>query len=65
MNKVKITRSALTEYFSVINYSGGYAGLQQTPDKSFGTPNILIASLWDKNTAGGSYAGYSYLGSKL
>ncbi|CAM3654061.1 DUF3472 domain-containing protein [Elizabethkingia occulta] len=64
MNKVKITRSALTEYFSVINYSGGYAGLQQTPDKSFGTPNILIASLWDKNTAGGSYAGYSYLGSK-
>ena len=29
--------------------------------KALETPNILIASLWDKNTAGGSYAGYSYL----
>ena len=51
MNKVKITRSALNWIFSVINYSGGYAGLQQNPDKSFGNALIFWLRLWDKNTA--------------
>ncbi|MBB6499986.1 DUF3472 domain-containing protein [Pedobacter cryoconitis] len=62
MQKVKITKSANTEYFSVNNFAGGYNGLQQTPDKSFGTPNILIASLWDPNTAGKIYARVAYTG---
>jgi hypothetical protein len=60
LHKVKITQSANTEYFSVHNYSGGYAGLQQTPDTSFGTPNILISSLWDPNTLGGIYSEVAY-----
>ncbi|WP_316794071.1 DUF3472 domain-containing protein [Pedobacter frigoris] len=60
IHKIKITQSANTEYFSVHNYSGGYAGLQQTPDQSFGTPNILISSLWDPNTTGGVYSRVAY-----
>lgn len=60
LHRVKITQSANTEYFSVHNYSGGYAGLQQTPDTSFGTPNILISSLWDPNTLGGIYSEVAY-----
>lgn len=62
MQKIKITRTADKEYFSVNNFSGGYNGLQQTPDKSFGTPNILIASLWDPNTAGKIYSRVAYTG---
>lgn len=62
IHKIKITKSANAEYFSVHNYSGGYAGLQQTPDNSFGTPNILISSLWDPNTAGGIYSEVAYTG---
>jgi len=62
IHKIKITQSANAEYFSVHNYSGGYAGLQQTPDNSFGTPNILISSLWDPNTAGGIYSEVAYTG---
>lgn len=62
LHKIKITQSANAEYFSVHNYSGGYAGLQQTPDNSFGTPNILISSLWDPNTAGGIYSEVAYTG---
>ncbi|WP_316634019.1 DUF3472 domain-containing protein [uncultured Flavobacterium sp.] len=60
LHKIKITQSANAEYFSVHNYSGGYAGLQQTPDNSFGTPNILISSLWDPNTAGGVFSEVAY-----
>jgi hypothetical protein len=60
LHKIKITQSANAEYFSVHNYSGGYAGLQQTPDNSFGTPNILISSLWDPNTAGGIFSEVAY-----
>ena len=60
LHKIKITQSANAEYFSVHNYSGGYAGLQQTPDNSFGTPNILISSLWDPNTAGGVLSEVAY-----
>ncbi|RKR12089.1 ricin-type beta-trefoil lectin protein [Flavobacterium sp. 90] len=60
LHKIKITQSANAEYFSVHNYSGGYAGLQQTPDTSFGTPNILISSLWDPNTAGGVFSEVAY-----
>ncbi|MNK60835.1 Ricin-type beta-trefoil lectin domain protein [compost metagenome] len=63
LHKIKITQSANAEYFSVHNYAGGYAGLQQTPDNSFGTPNILISSLWDPNTAGGVYSEVAYTGS--
>ncbi|MBB5634265.1 hypothetical protein HDE68_000150 [Pedobacter cryoconitis] len=62
MHKIKITKTADKEYFSVNNFSGGYNGLQQTPDKSFGTPNILIASLWDPNTAGKIYSRVAYTG---
>lgn len=64
LHKIKITQSANAEYFSVHNYSGGYAGLQQTPDTSFGTPNILISSLWDPNTAGGIFSEVAYTGSE-
>lgn len=60
LHKIKITQSANAEYFSVHNYAGGYAGLQQTPDNSFGTPNILISSLWDPNTAGGIFSEVAY-----
>ncbi|MCD0468705.1 RICIN domain-containing protein [Flavobacterium sp. JAS] len=62
LHRIKITQSANAEYFSVHNYSGGYAGLQQTPDTSFGTPNILISSLWDPNTAGGVFSEVAYTG---
>ncbi|TWR24313.1 DUF3472 domain-containing protein [Mucilaginibacter achroorhodeus] len=64
IHKIKITRSADAEYFSVHNFRGGYDGLQQTPDKDFGTPNILIASLWDPNTAGKVLSRVSYAGPK-
>jgi hypothetical protein len=60
IQKVKITQSANTEFFEVHGYDGGYAGLQQTPDNSFGTPNILISSLWDPNTAGGIISRVAY-----
>jgi hypothetical protein len=53
MMKVKITQTAYTSYFSVFNWTGGYAGLQHTPDSSSGSSKILIASQWDPNTAGG------------
>jgi hypothetical protein len=63
LHKVKITQSANAEYFSVHNFLGGYAGLQQTPDNSFGTPNILLSSLWDPNTGGGVFSEVAYIGS--
>lgn len=62
MMKVKITQTAYTSYFSVFNWSGGYAGLQHTPDSSPGSAKILIASQWDPNTAGGVLARQAYLG---
>ncbi|SIN88797.1 DUF3472 domain-containing protein [Chitinophaga niabensis] len=62
MMKVKITQTAYTSYFSVFNWSGGYAGLQHTPDSSSGSARILIASQWDPNTAGGVLARQAYLG---
>lgn len=64
MGKIKITNTAKTEYFSVLNYDGGYMGLQDTPDLRYGTSNIMLASLWDKNTATNNLAFYSYLDSK-
>ncbi|WP_454880972.1 DUF3472 domain-containing protein [Sphingobacterium detergens] len=60
MHKIKITNTAKTEYFSVHNYHGGYAGLQDTPDQNTPTPYTLIASLWDLNTSAANYAFYSY-----
>ncbi|KKX49846.1 DUF3472 domain-containing protein [Sphingobacterium sp. IITKGP-BTPF85] len=39
-------------------------GLQDTPDLRYGTSNIMLASLWDKNTATNNLAFYSYLDSK-
>lgn len=62
MMKVKITQTAYTSYFSVFNWSGGYAGLQHTPDSSSGSSRILIASQWDPNTAEGVFARQAYLG---
>jgi hypothetical protein len=64
VHKIKIVRSANAEYFSVHNFTGGYDGLQQTPDKDFGTSNILIASLWDPNTAGKVFSKIAYAGPK-
>ena len=62
LQKIKIVQSANSSYFSVHNYPGGYWGFQQTSDPSYGTPNILISSLWDTNTAAGVYSSPSYLG---
>lgn len=63
LQKVKITQTAYTSYFSVFNWAGGYAGLQYTPDSSSGSSKILIASQWDPNTAGNIFARQAYLGS--
>lgn len=60
IQKVKIVQSAFASYFSVHNFNGGYNGLQQTPDSSKGSSHILIASLWDPNTAGGVYSSVYY-----
>lgn len=60
MNKLKIVQSANTTYFSSINFSGGYAGLQQTPDNSYGNSNIIISSLWDPNTLAGILSRVEY-----
>jgi hypothetical protein len=62
IHKIKITQSADAEYFSAHNFRGGYNGLQQTPDKDYGTPNILIASLWDPNTADKIFSKVAYAG---
>lgn len=62
MMKIKITRSAFASYFEVNSFNHGYAGLQQTPDTSFGTPNILLSSLWDANTAEGIFSNVEYTG---
>jgi Domain of unknown function (DUF3472)/Secretion system C-terminal sorting domain len=61
MQKIKIVQSANASYFEVNWFTGGYAGLQQTPDASFGTPNILISSLWDANTAAGILSNVEYV----
>lgn len=60
IHKIKIVQSAMASYFSVHNFAGGYSGLQQTPDAAYSTPNILIASLWDANTATGDYSTVAY-----
>jgi len=60
MQKVKIVQSVNTSYFEINSFTLGYAGLQQTPDKSFGNPNILISSLWDPNTNGGIRSSVDY-----
>ena len=60
MQKIKIAQSAPASYFEVNWFTNGYAGLQQTPDKSYGNQNILISSLWDLNTAGGVYSTVDY-----
>lgn len=64
MQKIKIVQSAFASYFELNWFTNGYAGLQQTPDKSFGNSNILISSLWDVNTAGGIYSNVDYNDSK-
>ena len=61
MQKVKITQSRDASFFEVNNFTNGYCGLQQTPDLRFGDPNLLIASLWDTNTAAGIYAAVDYI----
>jgi hypothetical protein len=61
MQKIKIVQSANASYFEVNWFTGGYAGLQQTPDASFGTPNILLSSLWDANTAAGIFSNVEYV----
>jgi hypothetical protein len=60
MQKIKIIQSAFASYFEVNWWSNGYAGLQQTPDSSYGNSNILISSLWDPNTAAGIYSTVDY-----
>jgi hypothetical protein len=60
MQKIKILRSGDASYFEVNGFANGYAGLQQTPDLSFGTPNILIYSLWDPDTKRGVNAKVEY-----
>jgi hypothetical protein len=61
MQKIKIVQSANASYFEVNWFTGGYAGLQQTPDNSFGTPYILLSSLWDPNTAAGIFSNVEYV----
>jgi hypothetical protein len=56
MQKIKVVQSAFAEYFEVNSFTRGYAGLQQTPVKSFGKRDILIASLWDINTTDHIYS---------
>jgi hypothetical protein len=60
MQKIKITQSAYTSYFEVNWFTNGYTGLQQTPDGSYGNPNLLISSLWDPNTAGNVHSKVDY-----
>jgi hypothetical protein len=60
MQKIKITQSANASYFEVNWFTNGYTGLQQTPDNSYGNPNVLISSLWDPNTAGTIYSKADY-----
>ncbi|WP_169306791.1 DUF3472 domain-containing protein [Pedobacter polaris] len=61
MHKVKVTQSANSSYFSVLIYDGAYAGIQQTSDIAYGTPNVLISSMWDPSTAGNVLATASYI----
>jgi hypothetical protein len=64
MQKIKIVQSTNTSYFEVNWFTKGYSGLQQTPDNSFGTSNILISSLWDENTAAGIFSKVEYVDTK-
>jgi hypothetical protein len=64
MQKIKIVQSANASYFEVNWFTSGYTGLQQTPDNSFGTPNILLSSLWDANTLGGIFSNVEYVDTK-
>lgn len=61
MQKIKIVNSAPTSFFAVNHFTNGYTGLQQTPDKRHAHPNILIFSLWDKNTAKKIYSNVEYI----
>src|SRR5258705_12571513 len=60
MQKIKIVQSANASYFEVNSFTSGYAGFQQTADKSFGNANIFIASLWDPNTSKGIHSMVDY-----
>lgn len=60
MQKIKIVKSADASYFEVNKFTNGYTGLQQTPSKSYITPNIFISSLWDSNTAEGIFSEVNY-----
>lgn len=65
MQKIKVVQTGYTEYFEVNNFTGGYSGLQHTPDSASvggSTSKTLIASLWDPNTAGGIHAMANYIG---
>lgn len=62
MNKIKILQSAHASYFEVNAFDGGYSGFQQTPDFSYGTPNISIFSLWDLDTSRGVRSSVEFAG---
>lgn len=61
MQKIKIVQSAYASFFEVNWFTNGYVGLQKTPDNSYGNPNILISSLWDPNTVGGTFSVVDYI----
>lgn len=60
MQDIKVIQTAPASYFEVNWFNGGYAGLQHTPASTYGTPNILLSSLWDPNTAAGQLAAVDY-----
>ena len=62
MIDIGIIQSGMSEYFSTINFNGGYCGLQQTSDPRWNTPNIAISSLWNSSTNGNSNIDYVALG---
>ena len=51
--RVKVIESAGTEYFSILNYRGGYGGIQQGV-----ISKKLLASLWNNNAT--SFASVTY-----
>ena len=60
MISIGIIQSGNSEYFSTINFNGGYCGLQQTTDTRWGSPNVVISSLW--NSSGQTDATVTYTG---
>lgn len=60
MITIGIVQSGYSEYFSTINFNGGYCGLQQTTDTRWGSPYVIISSLW--NNSGQTDATVTYTG---